>query len=308
MASIWTDENIPDLAGKTAIITGANSGIGYAAAKALAHKQANVILACRNQEKGEAAVRQIKQEQPQANAEWIQLDLCDLASVRRFVSEFTDRHTTLEILINNAGIMMHPFGKTADGFELQFGTNHLGHFALTGLLLDTITHTPQARVVTVSSVAHRFGTIDFDNLHGERAYKPARAYGQSKLANLLFTYELQRRFEQTGLSAIAVAAHPGWAATNLPTYWTMVRILTPLLGQSPRMGALPALYAATATDVCGGSCYGPRGWLEATGYPTRVQSSANSHDVAVAARLWAISETLTGVQYRWPAQSPNERR
>ncbi len=297
MTTDWTAENIPDLTGKVAVVTGANSGIGYEMARALAGKAATVILACRNKDKGEAAVRQIEREYPPAKAELMPLDLADLAAVRRFAGEFTRRYDRLDILINNAGIMAPPFAKTADGFEAQFGANHLGHFALTGLLLDRIVHAPRARVVTVSSGGHRFGQIDFDNLNAEKGYDGQRAYAQSKLANLLFMYELQRRFEAAGVDAIAAAAHPGWTATNLQVHWRMVRMLNPLIAQQPKMGALPALYAATAPDVQGGDYYGPGGWQELRGYPTKVQSSDRSHDAAVAARLWTISEELTGVRY-----------
>ena len=303
MASNWTAENIPDLSGKVAIVTGANSGIGYEMARALARKEATVILACRNKRKGEAAVRQIVQEYPAAKAELLPLDLSDLASVRRFADELTSHYDRLDILINNAGIMRPPFGKTVDGFELQFGTNHLGHFALTGLLLNLITCTPQARVITVSSGGHRFGEIDFDNLNAEKGYDGGEAYGQSKLANLLFTYELQRRFKDTGVDAIAAAAHPGWTVTNLQVHWRMVQLLNPFIGQKPAMGALPALYAATAPDVQGGDYYGPNGWLELGGYPTEVQSSDRSHDTAVATKLWAVSEELTGVRYHWSVRN-----
>jgi NAD(P)-dependent dehydrogenase (short-subunit alcohol dehydrogenase family) len=298
MPTHWTVENIPDLTGKVAIVTGANSGIGYEMARALTYKQATVILACRNKDKGAAAVRQIDQEYPTAKAELMQLDLSDLAAIRRFADEFTRHYQRLDLLINNAGIMQVPFGKTADGFELQFGTNHLGHFALTGFLLDLGLHTPQARIVTVSSIMHRFGHIDFDNLNGEQRYSRSGSYAQSKLANLLFTYELQRRFEGAGVDTIAVAAHPGWTATNLQTHSRMYQTLNPFMGQEPKMGALPALYAATAPDVQGGDYYGPRGWLEVRGYPTRVSSSGRSHDTAVAAKLWTVSETLTGVRYQ----------
>src|SRR5512139_1712601 len=275
MTSNWTAENIPDLAGKIAIVTGANSGIGYEMARALARKEATVILACRNKVKGEAAVRQIAEEYAEAQAELMQLDLSDLASVHRFADEFTSHYDRLDILINNAGIMAIPFGKTADGFELQFGTNHLGHFALTGLLLDLSLHTPQARIATVSSIVHRFGRIDFDNLNGEKRYSRSGAYAQSKLANLLFTYELQRRLKGAGVDTMAVAAHPGWTATNLQTHSLLYRTLNPIMAQQTRMGALPALYAATAPDVQGGDYYGPRGWQELGGYPTKVQSSKN---------------------------------
>jgi len=307
MTSNWTAENIPDLTGKIAIVTGANSGIGYEMARALARKEATVILACRNKDKGEAAVRQIDQEYPEAKAELMQLDLSDLASVRRFADEFASHYDRLDILINNAGIMAIPFEKTADGFELQFGTNHLGHFALTGLLLDLIIRTPQARVITVSSGGHRFGEIDFDNLNGEKDYNRGGAYAQSKLANLLFTYELQRRLEGAGVDTIAVTAHPGWTATNLQAHWRMVRVLNPFIAQKPKMGALPTLYAATAPDVKGGDYYGPRGWQELRGYPTKVRSSASSYDTAVAAKLWTVSEELTGVRYQMGKTGQNWR-
>jgi NAD(P)-dependent dehydrogenase (short-subunit alcohol dehydrogenase family) len=295
--------DIPDLGGKTAIVTGANSGIGYEMARALACKGATVILACRNKEKGEAAVRQIAQEFPEAKAELMQLDLSDLGSVRRFSDEFTNRYDRLDILINNAGIMRTPFGKTVDGFELQFGTNHLGHFAFTGLLLNLITCTLQSRVITVSSGGERFGEIDFENLNAEKDYDRGKAYGQSKLANLLFTYELQRRFKAAGVDAIAAAAHPGWTATNLQVHWRMVRMLNPLISQKPDIGALPALYAATAPDVQGGDYYAPDGRLELRGYPTKVRSSDRSYDTAVAARLWTVSEELTDVRYQWPVKN-----
>jgi NAD(P)-dependent dehydrogenase (short-subunit alcohol dehydrogenase family) len=301
----WTSKNIPDLTGKVAIVTGANSGLGYETARALAYKDAIVILACRNSEKGNAAVQQIYQEYPRAKVEYLHLDLSDLASVRCFADQFASNYNRLDILINNAGIMATPFGKTADCFELQFGTNHLGHFALTGLLLGLIDGTSGSRVVTISSGGHRFGVIDFDNLNGELGYNPQGAYAQSKLANLLFSYELQRQFENAGVDAIAVAAHPGWTTTNLSAHWRMVRILDWFIGQAPEMGALPALYAATAADVRGGDYYGPGGWLELRGYPTKVQSSDRSHDAAVAARLWKISEELTGVRYHWLIRNRN---
>jgi NAD(P)-dependent dehydrogenase (short-subunit alcohol dehydrogenase family) len=256
-----------------------------------------VILACRDAQKGRAAIEQIGREVPTAKAELLALDLADLAAVRRFADEFTSNYDRLDILINNAGIMAPPFAQTADGFELQFGTNHLGHFALTGLLLDLLMHTSGARVVTVSSGGHHFGKIDFDNLHGEKRYDRQRAYAQSKLANLLFTYELQRRFECAEADAIAVAAHPGWTATNLQVHWRMVRVLNPILAQTSEMGALPMLYAATASDVRGGEYYGPGGWQELRGYPVKVPSSERSRDLEVAARLWKVSEELTGVRY-----------
>lgn len=296
MTQNWTAKNIPDLTGKIAIVTGANSGIGYEAARALAAKNATVILACRNKEKGEAAIRQIDQEYPEAKAELMCLDLSDLTSIHCFADEFTSRYSQLDILINNAGVMAIPFRKTADGFEMQFGTNHLGHFALTGLLLNLIMNTPKARVVTVSSSMHLFGKLDFDNLHGEKYYHRQGAYAQSKLANLLFMYELQRRFERAGIDTIAGAAHPGWTETNLQVHWRLLWMMNSFAGQRPEMGALPTLYAATGPDVRGGEYYGPRGW-QVWGYPARVRSNKRSHDEIVAARLWTISEELTGVRY-----------
>jgi NAD(P)-dependent dehydrogenase (short-subunit alcohol dehydrogenase family) len=314
MTSNWTVENMPDLTGKIAIVTGANRGIGYATARALARKGATVILACRNKDKGEAAVRQIVQECPEAKAELGQLDLSDLASVRRFAGEFTSHYGRLDILINNAAIMRTPFEKTPDGFESQFAINHLAHFALTGLLLDLIIRTPQARVITASSWGHHFGVIDLNNLNAEKGYDSGMAYAHSKLANILFAYELQRRFEGAGVDAIAAAVHPGWTATDLPSGWAaanqpvswrIVRMLNPLIGQKPEMGALPTLYAATAPGVQGGGYYGPRNWGGLRGCPAKVQSSDRSYDTAVAAKLWTVSEELTGVRYHWSVRNKN---
>jgi NAD(P)-dependent dehydrogenase (short-subunit alcohol dehydrogenase family) len=294
----WTVKDMPDQTGKVAIVTGANSGIGYEEARGLAAKGAQVILACRSQEKGAATVQRICEEQPDARINLMQLDLADLSSVRQFVKQFTAHHDRLDMLINNAGVMAVPeLRRTADGFEMQFGTNHLGHFALTGLLLEAIKRTPNARVVTVSSVAHYQGRMDFDNLNAERSYNRWRAYGESKVANLLFTYELQRRFEAAGEDAIAVAAHPGWTATNLQQDIGLFRLFWPLVAMEPEQGALPTLYAATAPDVSGGEYYGPDGLRGYWGYPARVESSALSHDKAVAKRLWEVSEELTGVMF-----------
>jgi NAD(P)-dependent dehydrogenase (short-subunit alcohol dehydrogenase family) len=292
----WTFQDIPDLTGKTAVVTGANNGIGFDEARALAVHGARVILACRSAERGRDAAARILRDHPQAKAEWMLLDLADLGSIRRFAGDFLKRFERLDILLNNAGIMMVPFGKTADGYERQFGTNHLGHFALTGLLLDGIRRTPRARVVTVSSNAHRRAEIDFGNLNAEKRYSRMGAYGQSKLANLLFTYELQRRFEKARIDAIAVAAHPGFSATHLAP-WRVARWFIPLFSQSSAMGALPELYAATAPDVHGGDYYGPGGMNEARGYPIRTRSNAQSYDTEAAARLWKLSEEMTGVRF-----------
>jgi NAD(P)-dependent dehydrogenase (short-subunit alcohol dehydrogenase family) len=293
----WTAQDIPDQTGGVAVVTGANSGIGYETARWLAKKGATVIMASRDRDKGQAAAQHIRDEGPAGDVEMMQLDLGDLDSVRAFAGAFTRRYQALHMLINNAGIMHPPFGKTKQGFETQFGVNHLGHFALTGLLLDVITRTPRARIVTVSSGAHRMGRIDFDNLNAEKGYRSNGAYAQSKLANLLFTYELQRRLEAAGKDTMAVAAHPGWTATNLQQHSGLLNFLNQFFAQTPDMGALPTLRAATAPDVRGGDYYGPGRRMEMVGYPKKVGSSARSHDEAVAAQLWAVSEEMTGVTY-----------
>ena len=298
MIKKWTAADMPDQSSKVAIVTGANSGIGYEMARELARKGATVVMACRNQSKGETALTQIQAENSNAKVELILLDLGDLASVRRFANEINNRFERLDILINNAGIMMPPFEKTTDGFEVQFGVNHLGQLSLTGLLLGLITSTPKSRVVSVSSMAHKMGEIDFDNLNAEQSYSKSGAYGQSKLANLLFTYELQRRFEAAGVDATSTASHPGWTETNLQAHTWMFRMLNPMLAQKPPMGALPSLYAATAADVQGSDYYGPDGWQENKGYPIKVPSNDKSHDKAVAAKLWTVSEELTKVNYQ----------
>ncbi|MEJ2149481.1 MAG: oxidoreductase [Chloroflexota bacterium] len=294
----WTVKDMLDQTGKVAIVTGANSGIGYEEARGLASKGAAVILACRDEKKGTDAAARICEEQPNALVEFSRLDLAELASIRRFVEAFTARHDRLDMLINNAGVMAVPeLRRTADGFEMQFGTNHLGHFALTGMLLDVITRTPGARVVTVSSVAHYRGRMDFDNLNAERSYDRWRAYGESKVANLLFTYELQRRFEAAGEDAIAVAAHPGWTNTSFTEHPAPIRLFSSLFAMPPNIGALSTLYAATAPDVSGGEYYGPDELGQIWGYPARVESSALSHNQAAAKRLWEVSEKLTGVRF-----------
>ncbi len=297
MSSKWNAEKIPDQSGKVAIVTGANSGTGYEITRELARKGATVLLGCRSQSRGETAVSNIRSENPNAKVELILLDLGDLASVRRFAEEFNGRYDRLDLLINNAGVMVPPLGKTADGFELQFGINHLGHFALTGLLLEKITSTPKARVVALSSVAHQQGKIDFDNLNAEKAYNKSAAYSQSKLANVHFAYELQKRFKTAGIDAIASAVHPGWVQSNLMQHNLLFRIITPLFGQSPAMGALSALYAATAPNVEGGGYYQPDRMMGFRGHPVQVPSSKPSYDTAVSAKLWTVSEELTGVNY-----------
>ena len=303
----WTTANIPDLSGKVAIVTGANSGIGWDTAVALAEKGATVIMACRNLVKSQAALDALKARVPNADVELMQLDLASQESVRQFADEFKAKYDRLDLLINNAGIMMVPYARTVDGFESQFGTNHLGHFALTGLLLDRILATPGTRVVNVSSGAHRMGSMNFDNLmyaNGE-GYSSSRAYGQSKLANLLFTYELQRRFEATGVDAEALAAHPGGSNTNLQDEISERWYIKPLLPfmrmmmQDSAMGALPTIRASVDPNARGGQYYGPDGFMEQRGYPVVVQSNAASHNEADARRLWQVSEQLTGIHYNW---------
>ncbi|MCB0154333.1 MAG: SDR family NAD(P)-dependent oxidoreductase [Anaerolineae bacterium] len=294
----WTTADIPDQSGRVAIVTGANSGIGYEAALALAQKGATVVMACRSLPKAESAAEQIRQSNPPGQVVVMHLDLASLDSVRGFVADFLARYDRLDLLINNAGVMALPQRyETADGFEMQFGTNHLGHFALTGLLLDVLSGTPQSRVVTVSSGAHEMGKVEFDNLNAERDYQRWGAYGLSKLANLLFTYELQRRLERVGKEVKAVAAHPGYSDTNLQAHTAFFQVLNKIMAQDQSMGALPTLRAATDPTVHGGDYYGPGGFMAMRGYPVKVQSNDRSHDEAVAARLWQASEELTGVTF-----------
>ncbi|MFE3598951.1 SDR family NAD(P)-dependent oxidoreductase [Streptomyces sp. NPDC059142] len=297
MSEKWTAENIPDQHGRVAVVTGANTGLGYETAKALAERGASVVLAVRNVEKGEqAAARMTGDVTVQA------LDLTSLDSVRSAAAALRSRLDRIDLLINNAGVMYNPKQTTPDGFEMQFGTNHLGHFALTGLLLDLMLPVPGSRVVTVSSTGHRIrADIHFDDLQWERSYSRSAAYGQSKLANLMFTYELQRRLAPHG-TTVAVAAHPGVSSTELarntpaplriPLTW-----LAPLITQTPAMGALPTLRAATDPATLGGQYYGPGGRNEIMGHPRLVTSSPASYEVAVQQRLWDVSEDLTGVTF-----------
>lgn len=298
----WTANNIPDQTGKTAVVTGANSGLGYETVRGLARKNANIIMASRNPEKGQAALNAIQAEFPQASLELMSLDLSDLSSVHAFAQAYTQKHDKLDMLINNAGVMALPYQKTSDGFEMQFGTNHLGHFALTGLLLEPLLNTAGARVVTVSSGLHHSGEMDFNDLNWEKSYNKWSAYGRSKLANLLFTYELERKLEASKQDVISVAAHPGYAATNLQSGGGAVQrvgmsIMNKLLAQSAEMGALPQLYAATAPDVVGGDYFGPKGLQESRGYPVKVASNDKSHNLADAAQLWKVSVEMTKVTY-----------
>lgn len=293
----WTAEDIPDQTSKVVIITGANSGIGYEAAGALAKKSATVVMACRNLEKGEMAAKAIIDEGPTGQVVLMQLDLADLSSVRRFADEFKAQYDRLDVLVNNAGIMAVPKGETADGFEMQIGTNHLGHYALSGLLIEMLKTTQNARVVTVSSYAHAMGKINFDDLNSEKSYQRWLAYGRSKLANVLFSYELQRRLTASGHPPISLVVHPGYAATNLQRNTGLFSFANHFFAQSQAMGALPTLYAAVSPNMEGGEYIGPDGFLGQRGFPKVARSSRASHNELVAKRLWEVSEEMTEVKF-----------
>lgn len=303
MSLRWTGNDVPDQSGRLAIVTGANSGIGFFIARGLARAGAHVILAVRDAGKGVAAAEGISSEAADARVQVARLDLADLGSVRSFAERISSEHERVDLLINNAGVMAVARARTADDFEMQFGTNHLGHFALTGLLLPRKLATPDARVVTVSSINHRAGRMNFDDLQGERRYSRWGAYNQSKLANLLFAFELDRRLRAAGASLRSVAAHPGYAATNLQhgTASLLERAFFPvgnrLVAQSAEMGALPVLYAATMPDVRSGAYIGPRGIGEVRGYPGEAKPTRSARDLEAARRLWEESERLTGVTY-----------
>lgn len=306
MKQNWTAKNIPDLTGKTIVVTGGNSGLGYESVKAFAQKGAKVVMACRSMEKGEKAKAEIVKEQPKGEIIVLVLDLADLESVRTFAEIFNRRIDRLDILMNNAGIMGSLQAKTKDGFEIQLGTNHLGHFALTGLLLEKLKATPGSRVVNVSSLAHKQGVIDFNDLMYEngRPYKTFKAYGQSKLANLLFTYELQRFFEANKINSMAVAAHPGGSNTRLANHlesnWFLQKIISPIARgamMDAAKGALSQIRASVDSNVKGGEYYGPDGFNEVYGYPVLATSTPASHKLEDALKLWEVSEKLTGVKF-----------
>ncbi|UMB68956.1 SDR family NAD(P)-dependent oxidoreductase [Mycobacterium paraterrae] len=300
--SKWTTADIPDQTGRVAVITGSNTGLGFETAAVLAAKGAHVVLAVRNLDKGKDAELLIKRRFPSADLALQELDLTSLDSVRAAAEQLRSDHDRIDLLINNAGVMWTPKSNTKDGFELQFGTNHLGHFAFTGLLLDRLLPVAGSRIVTVSSIGHRIlADIHFDDLQWEHSYNRVAAYGQAKLANLLFTYELQRRLASHG-TTIAAAAHPGGSNTELtrnlpPRVQPVLYRLFGLIAQDADMGALPQLRAATDPAVVGGQYYGPDGFGEMRGYPVVVSSSAKSHDPARQRKLWAVSEELTGVSY-----------
>jgi NAD(P)-dependent dehydrogenase (short-subunit alcohol dehydrogenase family) len=310
MSAKWSTEQIPDQTGRTAIVTGANSGIGLVAARELARAGASVVLACRNIQKGEAALKEIASAAPGAGVELSQLDLGSLSSVQSFAERFRSSHQGLDLLINNGGVMAPPRRETSDGFELQLGTNVLGHFALTARLIGVMQGRADARVVTLSSTAHKFGRIHFDDLQSERRYSRWRAYGQSKLGDLMFALELDRRLRAAASTIKSLAAHPGYAATNLQTAAPpaldrlLMRVTNLLVAQSAEMGALPTLYAATYPDLPGGTYVGPDGIGEQRGYPHVVSPSRSAQDPDVAARLWSVCEELTGVHFDLGAGAP----
>jgi NAD(P)-dependent dehydrogenase (short-subunit alcohol dehydrogenase family) len=301
----WTDAEVPDQAGRTALVTGASSGIGFETARVLAGRGARVVLACRDRGKATDAAARIVGAFPDADVRVARLDLASLDSVHHAAGELLASYDRIDLLINNGGVMEPPYERTKDGFELTFATNHLGHFALTGLVLGRLLETPGSRIVTVSSEGHARGVMNFDDLQSSRGYRPADAYCQSKLANLLFTYELDRRLKAVGAQTIALACHPGIVLTGL--YRTRSKLERALLGpwlrvvnsrlvQSVHMGALPTLRAATDPSARGADFYGPPGRGN-TGHPVRVESSPRSHDAAAQQQLWQESERLTGVTY-----------
>ena len=299
MSTKWTEADIPDQTGRVALVTGANSGIGFEAARALAEHGATVLLGCRNPAKATDALARIQAAAPDATVEILPLDLADLASIHAAADDVAARFDRLDLLINNAGVMALPKLSTNDGFEMQFGTNHLGHFALTGHLLPLLLRTPDSRVVSVSSTGHRMGRISFDDLTGDKRYHRWLRYGQSKVANLLFTYELQRKLAAAQSATIAVACHPGGSNTNLAhDAGLLMKLAQPaanLVMQSAAMGALPTLRAATDPAVHGGDYYGPDGIGEMRGHPKLVSSNSYSKRTDIAAELWTVSEELTGV-------------
>jgi NAD(P)-dependent dehydrogenase (short-subunit alcohol dehydrogenase family) len=303
MTTHWTAADVPRQDGRVAIVTGANTGIGFETAAVLAGRGCHVVLAVRNLDKGRHAAEQISAAQPDVQVSVQHLDLGSLESVHAAANSLRAVHDKIDLLINNAGVMFTRKDITTDGFELQFGTNHLGHFAFTGLLLDRLMETERSRVVTMSSPVHRMCTsIDLDDLQWERSYKRIAAYAQSKLANLLFTYELQRRLASTTATTIAVAAHPGGSFTQQFRHTPiLIRPLVNLIGprvlNRPQMSALSPLRAATSPDVRGGDYYGPNGFRDVRGYPELAQSSDLSHDEKLQRRLWEVSEELTGVRY-----------
>ncbi|MCP3753693.1 oxidoreductase [Streptomyces sp. TBY4] len=303
MQHTWTIQHIPDQHGRVAVVTGASSGLGFETAKALARRGATVVLAVRDLDRGRAAAGRIARSTVNADVTVQECDLASLDSVRTAAEGIRARHPRIDLLVNNGGVMCTPHGITRDGFETQFGINHLGHFALTGLLLEPLLAVPGSRVVTVTSLAHRFTRINLNDLQWKhRRYNRFAAYGQSKLANLMFTYELQRRLAERNTDTLAIAAHPGSAQTAIMRHLPgplprVAKAFGPLLAQPPARGALPMLRAATDPTAHGGQFYGPDGFQQTMGTPVVVTSAGQSHDTAVQHRLWTMSESLTRVAY-----------
>jgi len=308
-STAWTAADVPDLSGRTVIVTGANSGLGKEATRIFAEHGAEIVMACRSVARGRAAADEIRNDGVEGDLSVRELDLADLDSIESFAESVLADHEDIDVLCNNAGVMAIPRSETVDGFETQFGVNHLGHFALTGHLLDRLIETPgESRIVTHSSGAHERGTIDFDDLQGEADYAKWDAYAQSKLANVLFAYELDRRLDRAGVPSVtSVAVHPGYAATNLQRrgpeqagstirVWLM-QLANAVFAQPASRGALPMVYAATADRIDGGEYVGPAGFMNMRGYPEPQRSSDRSYDENLARRLWDVSESLTGVEY-----------
>lgn len=299
---LFNIDTIPSQKGRLAIVTGANTGLGFETTLALASKEMKVIMACRSEARAEKAKQQIIEKVPFADLEIMIINLSSLSSVRDFAKHFLRKYEKLDLLINNAGIMVPPYSKTEDGFESQMGANYFGHFLLTGLLMDVIKKTEGSRIVSLSSIAHKNGKINFEDLHWEKEYSAMSAYRQSKLACLIFAGELQRRFEKSGVNTLSVAAHPGVSLTELVRHipkWLYFPLqpLVSLFTHSPDKGALPTLYAALGAGVSGGDYFGPQGFAEMTGKPGRAKSTPVSHDREIAKQLWDLSEKLTGITY-----------
>ena len=306
MKSGWSTNDMPSQQGKIALITGANSGIGFEAAKALAEKGAHVIMACRNPQKANEAMDTLRREVPNADITFLQMDLASQSSIKAAVETFKEDHTQLDLLINNAGVMWLPKSDTEDGYEMQFGTNHLGHFTLTGLLLDMLTNTPDSRIVTVSSLGHYTGKIHFDDIKLDKRYGKHKSYAQAKLANLMFAYELDRKLKAAGKNTRSIAVHPGGSSTNLATpgfekgaslFTGVAKVFFPYVTQNAQSGALPTLFGATAAEANGGDYIGPSKLFEVIGAPKKVSSSRYSKRKDVAEQLWKLSEELTNIQF-----------
>ncbi|MBN2011741.1 SDR family NAD(P)-dependent oxidoreductase [candidate division KSB1 bacterium] len=291
--------NIDDQTGRIVIVTGSNSGIGYETARVLALKNATVILAVRNLGKGSTAAQKILDQKSDASVNVMELDLANLKSVHAFAGQYLKKYKQLDLLINNAGVMLPPYTKTADGFELQIGTNHFGHFALTGLLFELISKTPNSRIINISSAMHRYGNINFNDINWEkRHYKRWNAYGDSKIANLYFTYELAHKLNQANIHTIAVAAHPGWTATELQRHSDVMQFFNSAFAQRIEMGVLPTLYAAVCPNVSSGDFFGPSGFKEMRGYPKKVDSNQLSKDQSIGWQLWDVSEKMTRIFFK----------